>query len=75
MDDVEVSCVFYVSIRMFTYLEQSKISLLTANDMAIGMLIVQHDLIANVSFMYYSRDHWRQASTHVLYFVQYPIYI
>jgi len=51
MDNMEVSCVFYVKVSMFTHLEQSKIALLTVNESGIMKLTVQHDIIVTVSFM------------------------
>jgi len=32
MDNMEASCVFYVKVGTFTYLEQREISLLTVNE-------------------------------------------
>jgi len=51
MDNMEASCIFYVKVGMFTYLEQSKIALLTVNQSGIVMLTVEHDLIVSVSIM------------------------
>jgi hypothetical protein len=51
MDIMEVSCVFYIKVSMFTHLEQSKIALLTVNESGIMRLTVQHDMIVSVSFM------------------------
>jgi len=51
MDNMEASCVIYVKVGTFTHLEQSKISLLTVNQLEIVRLTVQHDLIVSVSFM------------------------
>jgi len=51
MDDMEVSWVFYVKVGTFTYLEQSKIALLTVNKSGIVTLTIQHDTIVSVSFM------------------------
>jgi len=51
MDNMEVSCVFYVKDSMFTYLEQSKTALLTVNKSGIMTLTVQHDMIVSVSFI------------------------
>jgi hypothetical protein len=51
MDNIEVSCVFYVMVSTFTHLEQSKIALLTVNESGIMMLTVQHDMIVRVGFM------------------------
>jgi hypothetical protein len=51
MDNMEVSCIFKVKVSMFTHLEQSKISLLTANESGIGTLTVQDAMIGSISFM------------------------
>jgi len=51
MDNMEARCVFYVKVGTFTHLEQSKISLLTANKSGIVTLTVQHDMIVNIIFM------------------------
>jgi len=51
MDNMEASCFFYVKVGTFTYLEQSKISLLTVNTLGIVRLTVQHDLIVSLSIM------------------------
>jgi hypothetical protein len=51
MDKMEVCCVFYVKVSMFTHLEQRKITLLTVKISGIMTLTVQHDLIVSVSFM------------------------
>jgi hypothetical protein len=51
MDNMEASCVFYVNVGTFTYLEQSKISLLTVNNSGIVRLTIQHDMIVSVIFM------------------------
>ena len=51
MDNMEVSCVFYVKVSTFTHLEQSTIALLTLNELGIMMLTVQHDMIVSVSFI------------------------
>ena len=56
MDNKEASCIFYVKVRTFTQLEQSKTSLLTVNETGIVRLTIQHDLIVSVSFMYYPGD-------------------
>ena len=66
MDNIEVSCVFYVKVSTFTHLEQSKTTLLTVKQSGMVTLIVQPDLIVNVSFMYYPRDYLRQTSADVL---------
>jgi hypothetical protein len=51
MDNMEASCIFYVTVGTFTHLEESKISLLTVNKCGIVKLTVQHDLIVSISFM------------------------
>jgi len=51
MDNMEASGVLYVEVGTFTHSEQSKISLLTANELGWVRLTVQHDLIVSVSFM------------------------
>jgi len=66
MDNMEASCVIYVKVSTFTYLEQSKISLLTINKPEIVWLIVQYDFIVSSSFMYYPGDSLKQSSADVL---------
>jgi hypothetical protein len=51
MDNMEVSCVFYVKVSTFALLEQSKIALLTFNKSGIMTLTVQHDIIVGISVM------------------------
>jgi hypothetical protein len=51
IDIMEASCIVYVKVGTFTYLEQSKISLLTVNKSEVVKITVQHGLIVNVSFM------------------------
>jgi hypothetical protein len=74
MDNLEASCVFYVKVSMFTHLAQSKTTLLTINQSGMNWLIVRHDLIVSVSFMYYPGDHLRQTSADLLSREQCPIY-
>jgi hypothetical protein len=50
-DNMEVSCIFYVTVSTFTHLEPRKIALLTVNNSGIMMLTIQHDMIVSVSFM------------------------
>jgi hypothetical protein len=57
MDNMEVSCIFYVKVSMFTHLEQSKIALLTVNKSGIMTLTVQHDMIVSVTSMLYPGDY------------------
>jgi len=59
---MEAICVFSVKVGTFTHLEQSKTSLLTVNKMGIVRLTIQHDLIVDVSLMYYPGDNLRQTS-------------
>jgi len=51
MDNMEVSCVFYVKVSTFTHLDQSKIARLTVNISGIVTLTVQHEMIISISFM------------------------
>jgi len=51
MDNMEVSCMFYVKVSAFTHLKHSKIALFTVNKSEIVMLTVQHDMIVTVSFL------------------------
>jgi hypothetical protein len=51
MDKMDGSCVVYVNVGMFTHLEQSKISLMTANKSGIVMSTLQHGMIVGVIFM------------------------
>jgi hypothetical protein len=74
MDNMEASCVFYVKVSTFTHLAQSKTTLLTVNQLGMVRLIVRHDLIVSVSFMYYPGDHLRQTSADVLSLEECPIY-
>ena len=75
MDNMEASCVFYVKVGNFTYLKQSKTSLLTVSKSGIVRLTIQHDLIVSVSFMHYPWDSLRQTSADILSLKQWPIYI
>jgi len=75
MDNIEVSCVFYVKVSTFTHLEQSKISLLTVKKSGIVTLTVQHDMIVSVSFTLYPGDYWRQTSADVHSLELHPINI
>jgi hypothetical protein len=74
MDNMEASCIFYVKVSMCTHLAQSKTTLLTVSQSGIVRLIIRHDLIFGVSFMYYPGDHLRQTSADVLSLAQCPIY-
>jgi hypothetical protein len=75
IDNIEVSCVFYVKVSTFTHLKQSKIGLLTVNKSGIVTLTVQHDLIVSVSFMFYPGDYLRQSSADVRSLELHPINI
>jgi len=75
MDNMEVSCVFYVKVSMFTHLEQSKNGLLTVNDSGRMTLTVQHDMIVCITFMLYPRDNLRQTSAAVRSLELHPINI
>jgi hypothetical protein len=74
MDNMEASCVLYVKVSTFTHLEQSKTTLLTVNQSGMVRVIIRHDLIVSVSFMYYPGEYLRQPSAHVLSLEQCPIY-
>jgi hypothetical protein len=50
MENMEASCIIYVKVGMFTHLEQSKISFLTANKSQIVRLTLHHDVIVSISF-------------------------
>jgi len=65
IDTMEASYVLYVKVGMITRLEQSKIFLLTINQMGIVRLTVQHDLIVSVSCTCYAIDYLRQTSADV----------
>jgi len=75
MDNMEVSCVFYVKVSTFTHLEQSKIGLLTVNKSGIMTLIVKHDMIVSISFMLYPGDYLRQTSADIRSLELHPINI
>jgi hypothetical protein len=51
MDNLEVSCLFYVKVTMFTNLEHCKIALLTLNESGLLRLTAQLDMVVSVSFM------------------------
>jgi hypothetical protein len=74
MDNMEASCIFYDKVSTLFHLAQSKTTRLTVNQSGIVSLIVRHDLIVSVSFMYYPGDHLRQTSADVLSLEQCPIY-
>jgi hypothetical protein len=75
MENMEVSCVFYVKVSTFTHIEQSKITLLSVNKSGIMTLTVQHDMIVSVSFMLYPRHYLRQTSADVHSLELHPINI
>jgi len=51
LDNMAVSCGFYVKVSTFTHFEQSKTALLTVNKSGIMTLTVQHDMIVSGSFI------------------------
>jgi len=51
LDNMAVSCIFYVKVSTFTHLEQSKTALSTVNKSGIMTLTVHHDMIVSVSFI------------------------
>jgi len=51
MDHMEAGRVFYVKVRTFDQLEQSKICVLTIISVGIVKLIVRYDMIVSVRFM------------------------
>jgi hypothetical protein len=75
MNNMEVSCVFYVTVSMFTHLEQSKIGLVTVNKSGIMTLTIQPDLIVSVCFRLYPGDDLRQTSADVHSLELHPINI
>jgi len=75
MDNMEASCIFNVKVGTCTYLEQSKIFLLTVKKSGIVTLTVQHDLIVSIIFMYYPGDYLRQTSTDILSIELHQIYV
>jgi hypothetical protein len=75
MNNMELSCVFYVKVSTFTHLEQSKIGLLTVNKSGIMTLTTQHDMIVSFSFMLYPGDDLRQTSANVRSLELHPINI
>jgi hypothetical protein len=75
MNNMKASCVFYVKVGMFTNVEQSKISILTFNETGLIRLMIHHDIIVSVRFMYHPGNHLRHTSAIVLSIEQCPIYI
>jgi hypothetical protein len=51
MDHMEASRVFYVKVRTFDQLQQSKICVLTVSSVGIVTLIVRYDIIVSVCFI------------------------
>jgi len=51
MDHMEASQVFYVKVRTFDQLEQSKICILTVISVGIVTLIVRYHVIVSAFFM------------------------
>jgi len=51
IDHMEASRVFYVKVRTFDQLEQSKICVLTVIAVGIITLIVRYDMIVSICFM------------------------
>jgi hypothetical protein len=75
MDNIEVSCIFYVKVSTFTHLEQSKIALLTVTKSGITTFTVQHNMIVRVSLLSYPWDYLRETSAGVLLLELHPIHI
>ena len=75
MDTMEASCIIYVKVGIFNQHNQSKICLLTVNNMRIVRLIVQHNLIVSVSFLYYLTNFLRQTLAIILSLEECHIYI
>jgi hypothetical protein len=75
MDNMEVSCAFYVKVGKSNHPERNQIWLLTVNKGGIVRLTVQHAMIVSVSFMYYPGDLLIQTSAVVLFIEEGRIYI
>jgi len=73
MDHMEASCIFHVKVGMFDQLEQSKIWVLTVTTLGIEMLIVQHDMILSICFLYHPGDFLSQTSLDVLSVKEIPV--
>jgi hypothetical protein len=73
MDSLEVSGVYYVKVGTCTYLEQSKISLMTVFKSGFVKLSLQRDLNVSISFRYFARDCLRHTSADVSSLEPYPI--
>jgi len=52
MDHMESSGVFYVKVRTFNQLEQSKICVLTGSSVGIVTLIVHYNMVTSIYFIY-----------------------
>jgi hypothetical protein len=74
MDNMEASCVIYVKVSTLTHLAQSKTTLLTGNQLGMVRLIVRHDVIVSVSFLYFPGDYLRQTSADIHALEQVTIY-
>jgi len=75
MDNMEASCIFYVKVGTFNYLEQSKICCLTINKIRIVRRTVQLDTVFAVSVKLYPMDYLRHTATDILSLEQCPNYI
>jgi len=75
MDHMEASRVFYVKVRTFDQLEQSKISVLTVISVGIVTLIVRYDIIVSICFMYDPGYVLRQTSPDDLSAAEFRFYI
>jgi len=64
-DNMKPSCDFYVKVGTFTHLENSKISLLTVNEIVNVRLTIQYNSIASVRFQLFAGDYLRQTSADV----------
>lgn len=74
MDNMEAYCVFYVKIGILNQLEQSKIFLLTLDEMGILRPSVQHDFTGSISFISDSGDYLRYTSDDILSLEECPVY-
>jgi len=66
VDHMEARYIFYVKVGTFDQLEQIKICILPITTLEVVMLIVPHDLIVNICFMYDAGDVLRQTSPDVV---------
>jgi hypothetical protein len=74
MDNMEASCIFYVKVSRITHLQQCKTTLLRVDQSGMVRLIVRHDLIVSVCFLYDPRDYLSQTSADIVSLEQCPIY-